>query len=274
MIKRLYAIGTSTFRRSRVNAAQLMLVLCASAFGFIETTHADPLAPSLLSVEEHQDHSLTVLWQTPIKPPASNSTPLQVLLPKNCEPMPDQLRPSIEGNTMRRYVWVSQCKGPMTGQQLGVNPITSRSAATLIQVERTNGEKYTRFLTPEQPTLTVPERQTSAQVFGNYFNFGLVHLAVGLDHILFLLSLVLLNGLNRSLIAVVTLFTVAHSITLALTTLGFIRFPVSLTEAIIALSISYSCALYIKGQQDSQLVKSPVIHIRGMAFGFGLLHDP
>lgn len=99
---------------------------------------------------------------------------------------------------------------------------------------------------------------------GGFIALGIEHIATGYDHLLFLLGLILLGGGVRRLIGVVTSFTVAHSITLALAALGGVGLPSRLVEPAIALSIAYVAA-------EDYLAKEPRIRW-AVAFAFGLVH--
>ncbi len=90
------------------------------------------------------------------------------------------------------------------------------------------------------------------------------HLPDGIDHILFLLALILSGGSVLALVKTVTGFTVGHSITLALASLGILTFPSRLIESAIALSIAYVAA-------ETIFVKQPK-HRWRLALGFGLVH--
>ena len=72
-----------------------------------------------------------------------------------------------------------------------------------------------------------------------FFRLGVEHILTGYDHLLFLFALILRGGRLRSLIGIVTAFTVAHSITLALAVLGVVVVPSAIVEPVIALSIAY-----------------------------------
>lgn len=79
----------------------------------------------------------------------------------------------------------------------------------------------------------------AAYPVGAYFVLGLEHILIGVDHLVFLLGLVVLGGRLRSLIAVVTAFTIGHSLSLALATLGVWTPGSHWVEPAIALSIAY-----------------------------------
>jgi len=96
-----------------------------------------------------------------------------------------------------------------------------------------------------------------------FFRLGVEHILIGYDHILFLLSLILVSDL-RSLVKIVTAFTVAHSITLALATLGWVDLPSSLVETAIAATIVFTALenLWIKDASGRWR----------LTFLFGLIH--
>jgi len=111
----------------------------------------------------------------------------------------------------------------------------------------------------------VPVR-TTAQVFRDYTVLGFTHiLPKGLDHILFVLGIFLLSVHWRPLLYQVTAFTVAHSITLALSLYGVISLPASVVEPLIALSIVY---VAVENVVVGKLRPWRV----WVVFGFGLLH--
>jgi len=74
---------------------------------------------------------------------------------------------------------------------------------------------------------------------GAYFQIGVEHILIGTDHLVFLLGLVVIGGKLRSLLAVITAFTVGHSLSLALATLGIWTPDPAFVEPAIALSIAY-----------------------------------
>lgn len=103
-----------------------------------------------------------------------------------------------------------------------------------------------------------------------YTLLGIGHILEGYDHLLFVFALLLIVSSSWLLVKTITAFTVAHSITLALATLGFVIFPSRPVEAAIALSIVF-LAMEILHQRSGRVGlthKAPWI----VAFGFGLLH--
>ena len=99
---------------------------------------------------------------------------------------------------------------------------------------------------------------------------GIVHILEGYDHLLFLLALMLIVTGFWRLVKTITAFTVAHSITLALATLGVVNFPTAPTEAVIALSIVFLAAEVIRKRQGEVVLTERYPWV--VAFGFGLIH--
>ncbi len=115
----------------------------------------------------------------------------------------------------------------------------------------------------ELAALTLPSR---LQVVGTYLDLGFTHiLPKGLDHILFVIGIYLLSSRLRPILAQVTTFTVAHTITLGLTIYGILSLPSSVVEPLIALSIAY---VAIENIVTTQLTPWRI----GFVFAFGLLH--
>ena len=100
--------------------------------------------------------------------------------------------------------------------------------------------------------------------FQEFLTLGIVHIATGYDHMLFLLGLLMVGGSFKSALKIITAFTIAHSITLALATMNFINIPPKVIEPLIAVSIIYvGVENIIRRDMDQRWM---------LAFGFGLVH--
>ncbi len=109
-------------------------------------------------------------------------------------------------------------------------------------------------------------QQTTVEVLSTYIVSGFEHiLPKGLDHILFILGIFLLSSHIRPLLWQVTMFTIAHTITLGLSMNGYIELPANIVEPLIALSIAF---IGIENILSSKLQKSRLL----VVFLFGLLH--
>jgi hydrogenase/urease accessory protein HupE len=84
-----------------------------------------------------------------------------------------------------------------------------------------------------------PDLETTLPPLGDYFRLGVFHILIGFDHLVFLLGVVLIASRTRSVLLAVTAFTVAHSLTLAMSVLGVASISPRLVEPLIALSVAY-----------------------------------
>lgn len=142
----------------------------------------------------------------------------------------------------------------------------------MVDVEWRDGSRLLLVVTASAPTLTVYGGATSglsalAPILLDYTRLGVEHILAGFDHLCFVLALTLLVERRRQLLATITAFTLAHSITLGATALGAIELPGAPVEVMIALSIVLVCAECLR-PVGSFTRRAPW----GVAFTFGLLH--
>jgi len=109
-----------------------------------------------------------------------------------------------------------------------------------------------------------PNAAAPPSSFGQFLLLGIEHIVTGYDHLIFLLGLLIVGGSFRSSVKIITAFTVAHSVTLALATLDVIRLPASVVEPLIAVSIMYV------GVEN--IVRRDLRWRWALAFAFGLIH--
>ena len=123
---------------------------------------------------------------------------------------------------------------------------------------------------PVRPTFTLKPSPGPMEVIGTYTRLGIEHILTGLDHLLFVLALVIIVRGRRQLLGTITAFTIAHSITLALATLDVVRIPGPPVEATIALSIVFVASEIVRLRQGREglAARQPWVG----AFAFGLLH--
>lgn len=137
---------------------------------------------------------------------------------------------------------------------------------TLARVEWPSGNAQFAFQPDDrQMQVKIGEAHSGARGAGSFFSLGIEHILTGFDHVLFLLALILRGGNLWSLLKIVTAFTIAHSITLALSVLGIVTLPAPLVEAVIALSIAYVAA-------ENLFMRNAVSHRWAVSFVFGLVH--
>ncbi len=149
---------------------------------------------------------------------------------------------------------------------------------SLVGFLRFDGQEPNTVLIPagDSKTLHPPEVGTESPSLFAFFKFGIKHILEGFDHLLFLFCLLIAGGTFRHLAVVVTSFTLGHSITLALSVLGYVSLPTQLTESAIALSIVAAGLWNLRAPKEGEDLREEInrsVLSRGlMAGGFGLIH--
>jgi hypothetical protein len=254
-------------RQHNVRLLASLLVACVLCLGVTGSAFAHALAPSLLELREVENGRFDVLWRTPRLRPAGVN--LQPRLPLRCvgegEAVPGA------GATDLTLRWQIDCgEAGIVGSILAVDGLDRSRTATLLRVIHRDGRKDQLLLDGENPSWQVEASGVTGSVFASYLRLGFDHILEGLDHLLFVLGLLFLIRGGRRLFAAVTSFTVGHSVTLALAALDIVRFPSSLVEVGIALSLVV-VALELcdtAHAETSRIRRNPWT----IAFVFGLLH--
>ena len=244
----------------------LLIVALLASLAHPPEAGAHPLAPALLSLTLESDGQVEVRWKVSrLRPSGSDVRPV---LPSHCAVLTP---PRIEvGDSAVTETWRVDCgQQGLVGHTLTIRGLERSRTDALVHVLLADGRSLRGLVNAEQPSMLVPEREDALSVVRSYVGLGVDHLLTGLDHVLFVVGLVLLVSSWRSLIATITAFTIGHSVTLSLATLGVVTVPTMLFELAIAFSILVLGAeLARSGPSDSWLRRKPW----SMAFGFGLLH--
>ena len=158
----------------------------------------------------------------------------------------------------------------MVGESIAVEGLSSTFTDVLVRLEDIAGTTQTERLTPTKTSFVVKATPGASEVAVTYLWLGIEHILLGFDHLLFVLALVILVRQWARVVVTVTAFTVAHSITLAAATLGFVHVPGPPVEATIALSIMLVAAEIVNARRGhpSLTARWPWL----VAFAFGLLH--
>jgi hydrogenase/urease accessory protein HupE len=201
-----------------------------------------------------------------VPPSVSYDNQPAIVWPTTCQPVqiPDTGEMPVGAERQLEH-----CPGGLEGGRLGVRyAIYNPSLATLFRLEGADGQVLTQLLPPERLDWTIPTKPTPFAVAADYVRLGVAHIWTGVDHLLFVAGLLLLAGSLRRVLLAVTGFTIAHSITLALSALDLVRLPSPPVEAAIALSILFVAREVARPQPDSLAAQRPIL----VASSFGLLH--
>ena len=244
------------------------LLLCASLPWLATTASAHPLAPALLQLQETTPGRYEVLWRTSVT--RTQRVDVTPQLPPHCQPLGEP-QIATEGGDAVVARWRVQCAASgLTGQPLTVQGLAQSGINVIVHLSDREGRAVRSLLSPDAPTFTVPQPEVQPPVFAQYFQLGVEHLLAGLDHLLFVAGLLWLVRPLRALLLTITAFTLGHSLTLAVASLGLIRVPQAWAELGIALSILWLAVEISRpaGSPVSLLARRPWL----MAAAFGLLH--
>jgi hydrogenase/urease accessory protein HupE len=246
------------------------LLGCAAA-----AVQADVFRPAYLELREaaadggavpHDPPRYHVLWKVPamgelrlaarvkFPPDTTALTPPQAIL--------------VDSAYVER--WQIVRPGGLVGQTVSIEGNAAAMTDVIVRVERLDGSSQVERLLPHNPQFTVKAPSSTGQIAWSYLLLGVGHILGGVDHLLFVLALLLIVSGVRRLVVTITAFTVAHSFTLVAATLGWVRVPGPPVEAVIALSIVFVAAEIVRGQRGRPglTARSPWL----VAFAFGLLH--
>jgi hypothetical protein len=162
------------------------------------------------------------------------------------------------------------CDGGIAGKTLAIEGLESTVTDVIVRVHHADGRLESRVLKPIQPSATLGVLTSGWQRVFAYVRLGVEHIVLGADHLLFVLGLLLIVGDRWMLVKTITAFTVAHSITLAVATLGYASAPLGPLNAAIALSILFLGPEIVRKWRGEP--SFTMAHPWIVAFAFGLLH--
>jgi len=159
---------------------------------------------------------------------------------------------------------------PLDGQTVTIEGLPQTVTDVLLRLTTADGKVVNDVIRPADPSRRLALAGPQGLQVPAYLRLGVAHILTGVDHLMFVLGLLLLVGPNLRLVKAISAFTVAHSVTLALAALGFVHFPVAIIEALVALSIVFvACELVpLPGRPQTLTHRHPWL----IAFTFGLLH--
>jgi hydrogenase/urease accessory protein HupE len=221
--------------------------------------------PGFLEIRALGGEAFEVLWKVPAN--GDYRLAMYVKLPSTCRGAPSS--GTFSGGAFVER-WRATCPGGLVGQSVGIDGLSATRTDVLARFIRDDQTTQTVRLTPDDTSFKVTAEPNGWQVARTYLLLGIQHILSGVDHLLFVLGLLFLVGSWRRLVATVTAFTVAHSVTLAAATLGLVYVPQTPIEAAIALSVMFVAAeiLHQASGRPGLTARAPWV----VAFIFGLLH--
>jgi hydrogenase/urease accessory protein HupE len=240
-------------------ALVLVLLIAAPAY-------AHESRPAYLQLREVSDGRYEVVW----KQPAVGDLVLRLtpIFPEPCALSGAADRQLVPGALFTRMTL--NCPGGLAGKTIRVAGLEDTITNVLVRVYHANGAEETHLVRSDSPSVTIRGTGSWAERAGSYLLLGVEHILFGVDHLLFVFGLLLIVRRRWMLVKTVTAFTVAHSITLAMATLGYANAPVEPLNAAIALSILFLGPEIVRSWrgESSLTIRQPWL----VAFLFGLLH--
>ncbi|MBK6801263.1 HupE/UreJ family protein [Novosphingobium sp.] len=239
----------------------LMLVACCAAL----PAHADELRPGYLELTQKDAQHWRMVWKAPVL--GGLATRARPAFPEFCTQSPPVAR--LEGAALVAESTLT-CSRDLAGAQVGLAGMEATFTDALVRIAPLDRAMQAERLTRSNTMVTVATVPDRWEVARSYTALGVIHILEGYDHLLFVIALVLLIGRPVAVIKAATAFTLAHSITLAGTTLGLFGLAQAPVEALIALSIVFLAVEIVKQKPGEPRLSERVPWM--IAFLFGLLH--
>lgn len=231
------------------------------------SAHAHEVRPAYLELKETAPGRFTVLWRTPVL--AGMRLPVRLQLPDDVRNLKEPVVQELTDSLIERR-WVDAGPNGLAGQRLEFPGLQLTITDVLVRYETLDGRFGTAIVHPSQPWWEMAAAQSWRGVAGAYIVQGIRHILFGVDHLLFVLGLLLIVKDRWMLLKTITAFTVAHSVTLAIATLGYAEAPALPLNAAIALSILFLGPEIVRvwRGETSFTIRHPWV----VAFAFGLVH--
>ena len=248
----------------RIGASWVMIALLGIVCVFPVQAHES--RPAYLQLTISEPDGVGLLFKVPAL--GDRRLGLYPRLPDNCDRLGAPLS-TLENNAYTERAQY-RCKGGLTGKSVSMDGLSSTLTDVLVRVERADGSTQVTRMTPAKPAITIEASAGLLETAETYLAIGVEHILSGIDHLLFVLALLLLVKGTRKLIWTITAFTAAHSLTLAAATLGVVTVPQAPIEAVITLSIMFVASEIIHARRGRPGLAQNKPWI--IAFVFGLLH--
>ena len=241
----------------------LFIFLAASASGL----SAHEVRPAYLELRQTSAETYDAFWKVPGQG-ENMRLGIYVELPGGSINVTTP-RASMANNAFTER-WTIKRAGGLTGGTIHIAGLTATMTDVLVRLERLDGSAQVTRLTPSAPSFVVEAAPHTLEVARTYSVLGVEHILTGIDHLLFVLALLIITGGGWKLVKTVTAFTISHSLTLTAATLGFVHVPQRPVEAVIALSIVFVAAEILRIHRGLESITSRAPWL--VAFTFGLMH--
>lgn len=244
---------------------RLVIVLfCLTIGTFSSGASAHESRPVYIEVKEFIDHRVSIKWKAP-RSLAASSLPVPFI--SSCVASTTETMATMTDGYIGTYL--VHCEEGITDRILNTGfRADNPSLSTIVSVSYVDGSETMKVLGPVDAEWKIPAQATFMSTVQSYLFLGVKHIASGWDHLLFISCLFLIATSWLRVLITITGFTIAHSVTLALSALDIVRLPVAPVEASIALSIVFLAWELARNRRQSVIWLYPL----SVSASFGLLH--
>lgn len=234
---------------------------------FVSGVFAHEMRPAYLELRQTGAETYDVLWKVPGRG-ENLRLGLYVELPEGSTNITTP-RATMANNAFTER-WTVKRPGGLTGGTIHIAGLSATMTDVLVRLERLDGTSQVTRLTAATPSFAVEAAPSVLEVAHTYSVLGVEHILTGIDHLLFVLALLIITHGGWRLVKTVTAFTISHSLTLTAATLGWVHIPPPPVEAVIALSIVFVAAEIIRQRRGIEGITARAPWV--VAFSFGLMH--
>jgi hypothetical protein len=237
---------------SRACLALRATLLSWSLLALAPIAHAHDTTPGVLALEELADGRYLIAWTPPVDARAETA---------------DQVAPRFAPHCVREGAFLDCGERGLDGEVV-IEGLAGSRMRVVVLIQRIDAAAHEQMATPGSPRVAVEGPTTG---LGAWIALGVEHVLSGLDHLAFLLGLLLVSTIDRRLLITITAFTLAHSVTLALAVLDVVHPSSRVVEALIALSVLLVAREALR-KAPTSIGRAPwlVATIFGLVHGLGL----
>src|SRR6516165_2681341 len=243
----------------------LVIIGCALLVTAVASAHE--ARPAYLELKEAAPGQFAIVWRTPVL--AGMRLPVALALPDGLKNLSEPTVQELADSVVERRSIDAGPKG-LAGKRIEFPGLQLTITDVLVRVEMLDGRNWMLVARPSQPWIEIAGARGTAATALTFLTQGIEHILLGVDHLLFVLGLLLIVRTPWMLVKTITAFTIAHSITLAIATLGYAHVPAPPLNTLIALSILFLGPEIVRAWrgETSFTIRHPWV----VAFAFGLLH--
>lgn len=229
---------------------------------------AHEIRPAYLQIQETAPAKYDVLWKVPSR--GNKVLDIQPRFDGDLT-LTGGGETLLDGFVLNRYRLTGTGEeSGLAGSRLTIDNLANTTIDVLVNIQLLEGGEHAFLLQPTDNSVTIPQAPDKLGVLTTYSVLGVEHILLGIDHLLFVLALIILTKVFGLLVKTITAFTIAHSVTLGMSALGYVKVPGPPVEATIALSILFLALEILRGLNGKPTLTGRMPWL--VAFTFGLLH--